>query len=132
MARWSKFGARVLATRVRAPPAALCHELSPPPRRPALPTPNLGVNADTARADLLRASARWCTRANVPHDCDGRRAALHWAMTDQPPPSSPLIALQSPTACAELRQCIQHCYALSLSRRYNKAKDAASQPRSNK
>ena len=63
---------------------------------------------------------------------DGRRAALHWAMTDQPPPSSPLIALQSPTACAELRQCIQHCYALSLSRRYNKAKDAASQPRSNK
>ena len=33
MARWSKFGARVLATRVRAPPAALCHELSPPPRR---------------------------------------------------------------------------------------------------
>ena len=89
-------------------------------------------HADTARADLLRASARWCTRANVPHDCDGRRAALHWAMTDQPPPSSPLIALQSPTACAELRQCIQHCYALSLSRRYNKAKDAASQPRSNK
>ena len=77
-------------------------------------------HADTARADLLRASARWCTRANVPHDCDGRRAALHWAMTDQPPPSSPLIALQSPTACAELRQCIQHCYALSLSRRYNK------------
>ena len=61
-----------------------------------------------------------------------RRAALHWAMTDQPPPSSPLIALQSPTACAELRQCIQHCYALSLSRRYNKAKGAASQPRSNK
>ena len=89
-------------------------------------------HADTARADLLRASARWCTRANVPHDCDGRRAALHWAMTDQPPPSSPLIALQSPTACAELRQCIQHCYALSLSRRYNKAKDAASQPLSNK
>ena len=40
-------------------------------------------HADTARADLLRASARWCTRANVPHDCDGRRAALHWAMTDQ-------------------------------------------------
>ena len=33
---------------------------------------------------------------------------------------------------AELRQCIQHCYALSLSRRYNKAKGAASQPRSNK
>ena len=89
-------------------------------------------HADTARADLLRASARWCTRANVPHDCDGRRAALHWAMTDQPPPSSPLIALQSPTACAELRQCIQHCYALSLSRRYNKAKGAASQPLSNK
>ena len=89
-------------------------------------------HADTARADLLRASARWCTRANVPHDCDGRRAALHWAMTDQPPPSPPLIALQSPTACAELRQCIQHCYALSLSRRYNKAKDAASQPLSNK
>ena len=51
---------------------------------------------------------------------------------DQPPPSSPLIALQSPTACAELRQCIQHCYALSLSRRYNKAKGAASQPLSNK
>ena len=56
----------------------------------------------------------------------------NWAMTDQPPPSPPLIALQSPTACAELRQCIQHCYALSLSRRYNKAKGAASQPRSNK
>ena len=55
-----------------------------------------------------------------------------WAMTDQPPPSSPLIALQSPTACAELRQCIQHCYALSLSRRYNKAKGAASQPLPNK
>ena len=89
-------------------------------------------HADTARADLLRASARWCTRANVPHDCDGRRAALHWAMTDQPPPSSPLIALQSPTACAELRQCIQHCYALSLSRRYNKTKDAASQHLANK
>ena len=33
MARWSRFGARVVATRVRAPPAALCHELSPPPRR---------------------------------------------------------------------------------------------------
>ena len=37
-----------------------------------------------------------------------------------------------PTACAELRQCIQHCYALSLSRRYNKTKDAASQHLANK
>ena len=42
------------------------------------------------------------------------------------------IALQSPTACADLRQCIQRCYALSLSRRYNKTKDAASQPVTNK
>ena len=58
--------------------------------------------------------------------------ALHWAMTDQPPPSSQRIALRSPTACAELRQCIQHCYALSLSRRYNKTKDAASQHLANK
>ena len=56
---------------------------------------------------------------------------VRWCL-DAVPPSSPLIALQSPTACAELRQCIQHCYALSLSRRYNKAKGAASQPRSNK
>ena len=48
------------------------------------------------------------------------------------PPSSPRITLRSPTACAELRQCIQHCYALSLSRRYNKTKGAASQPLSNK
>ena len=71
-------------------------------------------------------------RANIPHDVEGRRTALHWAMTDQPPPSSPRIALRSPTACAELRQCIQHCYALSLSRRYNKTKDAASQHLANK
>ena len=89
-------------------------------------------HSDSARAALLRASARWCARANIPHDVEGRRTALHWAMTDQPPPSSPRIALRSPTACAELRQCIQHCYALSLSRRYNKTKDAASQHLANK
>ena len=89
-------------------------------------------HSDSARAALLRASARWCARANIPHDAEGRRTALHWAMTDQPPPSSPRIALRSPTACAELRQCIQHCYALSLSRRYNKTKDAASQHLANK
>ena len=89
-------------------------------------------HSDSARAALLRASARWCARANIPHDVEGRRTALHWAMTDQPPPSSPRIALRSPTACAELRQCIQHCYALSLSRRYNKTKGAASQHLANK
>ena len=89
-------------------------------------------HSDSARAALLRASARWCARANIPHDAEGRRTALHWAMTDQPPPSSPRIALRSPTACAELRQCIQHCYALSLSRRYNKTKGAASQHLANK
>ena len=57
-------------------------------------------HSDSARAALLRASARWCARANIPHDVEGRRTALHWAMTDQPPPSSPVPLASGATPVA--------------------------------